>query len=69
MMILFVVIRLVYTNYAAMVASLMPIALTFAVSTPYNPVWLGMLCLVASSIAFMVPFLYWPSVGLPIYTR
>lgn len=55
LMLLFVFIRLCFTNFNAIVATLMPVVLTFAVSTPYNPLWLGMLCLVASSLAFLVP--------------
>lgn len=54
-MLIFVAIRLVFTSLASMAASLMPVALTFAVGTPYNPVWLGMICLTASSIAFLLP--------------
>lgn len=54
-MLLFIVIRLVFTSLTSMVASLMPVALAFAMSTPYNPVWLGMVCLTASSIAFILP--------------
>ncbi|MED4600468.1 DASS family sodium-coupled anion symporter [Paenibacillus validus] len=55
MTLIFVTIRFGFTNYTAMVASLMPMALSFAISTPYNPVWLGMICLVSSSIAFIFP--------------
>lgn len=51
----FVVIRLVFTNYTAMAATLMPVALTFAMGTSFNPMWLGMLCLVACSIGFLLP--------------
>jgi len=50
-----IIIRIGFTNYTAMVASLMPVALTFAVGTPYNPVWLGMVFMVAGSVAFLFP--------------
>lgn len=54
-MLIFVLIRLCFTNFNAMVATLMPVALTFAISTPYNPLWIGMVCLVASSTAYLLP--------------
>jgi sodium-dependent dicarboxylate transporter 2/3/5 len=54
-MLIFILIRMVFTSYMAMAASMMPVALTFAVSTPYNPVWLGMICLIASSTAYLLP--------------
>ena len=54
-MLIFTVIRLVFTSLTAMVASLMPVALTFAISTPFNPIWLGMICLIASSTAYLLP--------------
>ena len=55
LMVIFVIIRLGFINFAAMVASLMPVALTFAKNTAYNPVWLGMICVVASSLSFLFP--------------
>jgi sodium-dependent dicarboxylate transporter 2/3/5 len=54
-MIIFVVIRMGFTHFAAMIASLLPVALTFALATPYNPVWIGMICVVASTIAYILP--------------
>lgn len=54
-MVVFVILRFGFTHYAGMVASLMPVALTFAIATPYNPIWLGMICVVASSIAYILP--------------
>ncbi|WP_085524378.1 SLC13 family permease [Tuberibacillus sp. Marseille-P3662] len=55
MMLLFVSIRLCFTNFTAMVASLMPVALTFAVGSSFNSVWLGMVCVVASSTSYLFP--------------
>lgn len=55
MMVLLILIRLSFTNFNSMVASLMPVVLTFALGTPYNPVWIGMLSLIASSTAFLIP--------------
>jgi solute carrier family 13 (sodium-dependent dicarboxylate transporter), member 2/3/5 len=54
-MIVFVLVRIVFTNFTAMVAALMPVAITFAVGTSYNPVWLGMICVVASSTSYLFP--------------
>lgn len=51
----FTVIRIGFTNYTAMVASLLPVALTFALSTPFNPVWIGMICVVSSGMSFLFP--------------
>ncbi|MCF6411599.1 SLC13 family permease [Pseudalkalibacillus salsuginis] len=55
MMILFVLIRIVFTNFTAAAASLMPVALTVAIGSPFNPVWLGMICVVASSTSYLFP--------------
>lgn len=55
LMILFVLIRMFFTNFTAMVASLMPVALSFASASSFNPVWLGMICVVASSAAYLFP--------------
>lgn len=55
MMLVFVVIRIGFTHFAAMIASLLPVALTFAMATHYNPVWLGMIAVVASSMAYILP--------------
>ncbi|UOR13697.1 SLC13 family permease [Halobacillus amylolyticus] len=55
LMLIFVAIRIVFTNYTAMVASLLPVALTFANGSPLNPVWLGMICVVASSTSYLFP--------------
>jgi solute carrier family 13 (sodium-dependent dicarboxylate transporter), member 2/3/5 len=52
---IFVLIRLVFTNFTAMVAALMPVAITFSAGTSYNPVWLGMICVVASSTSYLFP--------------
>ncbi|MFZ3579369.1 SLC13 family permease [Virgibacillus sp. DJP39] len=54
-MFLFVVIRIGFTHFAAMIASLLPVALTFAIATQYNPVWVGMISVVASSMAYIFP--------------
>jgi solute carrier family 13 (sodium-dependent dicarboxylate transporter), member 2/3/5 len=55
MMVLLILIRLSFTNFNSMVASLMPVVLTFSLGTPYNPVWIGMISLIASSTAFLIP--------------
>lgn len=55
LMLIFGIIRLGFINFAAMIASLMPVALTFAKNTAYNPVWLGMICVVASGLCFLFP--------------
>lgn len=55
LMCIFALIRLGFINFAAMVASLIPVAFTFASNTIYNPVWLGMICVIASSISFLFP--------------
>jgi sodium-dependent dicarboxylate transporter 2/3/5 len=52
---LFIVIRIGFTHFAAMIASLLPVALSFAIATPYNPIWLGMICVIASSMAYLLP--------------
>ncbi|MCL7749231.1 SLC13 family permease [Halalkalibacter alkaliphilus] len=54
-MLIFVVIRLCFTNFNAMVATLMPVAISFAITTPYNPLWIGMISLIASSTAYLIP--------------
>jgi solute carrier family 13 (sodium-dependent dicarboxylate transporter), member 2/3/5 len=54
-MVLLILIRLSFTNFNSMVASLMPVVLTFSLGTPYNPVWIGMISLIASSTAFLIP--------------
>jgi solute carrier family 13 (sodium-dependent dicarboxylate transporter), member 2/3/5 len=54
-MIIFVLIRLVFTNFTSMAAALMPVAITFSAGTSYNPVWLGMICVVASSTSYILP--------------
>ncbi len=53
--VLFVAVRLFFTNYTAMVASLLPVALTFAVASGANPLWLGMIAVVASSTGYFIP--------------
>lgn len=55
LMLVFVAIRLVFTNYTAMAASLMPVAITFASGTAYNPIWLSMICVVASTAGYILP--------------
>lgn len=55
MMTAFILIRIGFTNYTAMVASLLPVALTFAAGSELNPLWLGMLCVAASSIGYFIP--------------
>ncbi|WP_255357924.1 SLC13 family permease [Geomicrobium sp. JCM 19037] len=51
----FSLIRIGFTNMTAMIASMLPVALTFAVGTSFNPVWLGMICLAACSTGFLFP--------------
>lgn len=55
LVLLLVFLRLLFTNYTAMVAALMPVLLSFAIGSTFNPVWLGMLFLVASSTSFLLP--------------
>src|SRR5699024_8298463 len=55
LVLLLVFLRLLFTNYTAMVAALMPVLLSFSIGSTYNPVWLGMLFLVASSTSFLLP--------------
>lgn len=55
LMLVFTVIRIGFTHFTAMIASVLPIALTFAKGSPYNPVWVGMICVVASSLAYLFP--------------
>lgn len=55
LMLSFVMIRIGFTNLSTTVASLMPVALTFAIGTPFNPVWVGMICVIASSWGFLFP--------------
>lgn len=55
LMLAFTIIRLGFINFTAMIASLLPVALTFAANTPYNPVWLGLICVVSSSLCFLFP--------------
>lgn len=52
---LFTLIRVGFTNMTAMIASMMPIALTFALGTEYNSLWIGMICLSACSIGYLFP--------------
>src|SRR5699024_1841986 len=51
----FIFLRFLFTRYTAMVASLMPVMLSFAVSSSFNPVWIGHLFLVSSSTSFLLP--------------
>lgn len=55
LMVIFVLIRIGFTNLSTTVASLMPVALTFAIGTPFNPIWVGMICIVASSMGYLFP--------------
>lgn len=55
LMVIFAVIRIGFTNLSTTVASLMPVALTFALGTPFNPIWVGMICIVASSMGYLFP--------------
>lgn len=55
LMLLFIFLRLFFTNFTAMVASLMPVTLSFAIGSSFNPVWLGMLCVIASSTSYLLP--------------
>ncbi|MFC4736876.1 SLC13 family permease [Bacillus daqingensis] len=54
-MVLIVVIRIGFTNFNSMVASTMPIILVLGIASDANPIWLGMLYLIASSTSFLIP--------------
>src|SRR5699024_8286018 len=55
LVLLLIFLRFFFTNYTAMVASLMPVMFSFAVSSSFNPVWIGLLFLVSSSTSFLLP--------------
>ncbi|MFP7299663.1 DASS family sodium-coupled anion symporter [Neobacillus niacini] len=55
MLVIFTVIRIGFTNNTAMVASLMPLALLFAQTSPHNTQWIGMITLVACSNGYFFP--------------
>jgi len=55
LMLLLMVIRIGFANYASMAISLMPVVITFAMATPYNPVWIGMIGLVSCSMQYILP--------------
>lgn len=55
LVLLLVFLRTFFTNFTAMVASLMPVTLSFAISSQFNPIWIGMLFIVASSTSFLLP--------------
>lgn len=54
-MIIMIIIRIGFTNFNSMVASTMPIVLTLGISSEVNPLWLGMIYLIASSTSFLSP--------------
>jgi sodium-dependent dicarboxylate transporter 2/3/5 len=54
-MILLLLIRIIFTNYTAMVASLLPVILAFAKVSPFNPLWLGMIAVLASNAGYLFP--------------
>lgn len=50
-----VLIRLFFTNFNAIVATLLPIILVISQNIGVNPIWLGMLALSVMSIAYILP--------------
>lgn len=54
-MVVIVFIRIGFTNFNSMVASTMPIILTLGTVSDVNPIWLGMIYLIASSTSFLIP--------------
>lgn len=55
MMILLIGVRLVFNNDSPMVASLLPVILTFARATPFNPLWLGMIAVISCNLGYFFP--------------
>lgn len=55
LMITLVLIRIGFLNYTMMIASFMPLVFTFAKVALINPIWLGMIALIGSSICFFFP--------------
>lgn len=55
LMITLVLIRIGFLNYTMMIASFMPLVFTFAKVALVNPIWLGMIALIGSSICFFFP--------------
>ncbi|WP_366924018.1 anion permease [Metallumcola ferriviriculae] len=51
----FILIRIGFTNYTAMVAAFLPVAFKLAEGASYNPIWFGMVCTIASSIGYLLP--------------
>lgn len=49
------VIRLGFVNNTMMIAAVMPIIISFASGTTINPLWMGMIGLIASFICFILP--------------
>ncbi len=49
------VVRLGMTNMTGVVATLFPLTVSLAASMGLNPVWLGMICVIASSMGFFFP--------------
>lgn len=49
------IIRLGFVNNTMMIAAFLPIIFGFATGTSINPLWLGMISLIASFICFMLP--------------
>ncbi|WP_374561669.1 anion permease [Sinobaca sp. H24] len=54
-MLIIIIIRIGFTNFNSMVASTMPLILTLGIISDINPVWLGMVYLMASSTSFFIP--------------
>jgi len=53
--VLTIIIRLGMSNMTGVVAALLPLVLTMAMDVGLNPVWIGMICVIASSFAFFLP--------------
>lgn len=55
LIVILVVLRLAFNNDTPMIASLLPVILTFAQATPFNPLWVGMIAVASSSFGYLIP--------------
>lgn len=55
MLLVLIVLRIGFINYTMMIAFFMPLVFTFAGITELNPIWLGMISIIGSSICFFFP--------------
>lgn len=54
-MLLFLMLRFVFTNMTSVLSALMPVVTSLAFSTGRSPVWMGMIAVVASGLCLMTP--------------